>query len=331
LNAVAASDPYGLYASAMASDPNAAGIARSGSNGSYSYTAIGSPNRPVTYVNWGDAARFANWLGNGQPIGQEGVGTTETGSYTLNGATSDSDLYRVTRNAGATWFIPTESEWYKAAYYNPAAATYYQYPFSSNHVPISTLPGATPNAGNFYSSGTGYALTGSTVLSSTQNYLTDVGAYTASASPSVAYDMGGNVLQWTEGLTNAEGRSLRGGSFYFSSAEMLSTSSLSADPTFQSSDVGFRLASFPTASLPGDVNFDGVVNGLDISVIASNWLLSEFAAKGDANHDGLVNGLDISLIASHWLQTSAATPVPEPSTLILAGVGGLLLAYRRRR
>ena len=50
---------------------------------------IGSTaNDPITYETWGDAARFANWLSNNQPTGPEGASTTETGSYTLNGATT---------------------------------------------------------------------------------------------------------------------------------------------------------------------------------------------------------------------------------------------------
>jgi sulfatase modifying factor 1 len=335
LNAVAAVDPYGLYTAQMSTDLNAAGIARSGSSGSYSYSAIGSPNKPVTYVNWGDAARFANWIGNGQPVGEEGAGTTETGSYTLNGATSSIDLYRVTRNANATWFIPSENEWYKAAYYNPSAASYYQYPFASNNEPVSTVPGHIPNTGNFYSSNTGYALTGSTVLSTTQNYLTDVGAYTASASPSGSFDMGGDVLQWTEGSTELEGRSLRGGSFYFSSLNLLSANRLYADSTFQAADIGFRLANFPAATLPGDVNFDGIVNGQDLAEIAANWLSTGFAIAGDANHDGIVNGQDISVMAANWLSTTdssgTGSAVPKPSTLVLAALGGLaLLVYRLR-
>jgi formylglycine-generating enzyme len=69
LNSVAATDPYYLYVSSMADDLNIAGIARGSISGSYSYSVIGSPNHPITYVNWGDAARFANWLNNGQPTG----------------------------------------------------------------------------------------------------------------------------------------------------------------------------------------------------------------------------------------------------------------------
>lgn len=109
LNAVAKTDTYGLYNTYMATDTTIAGIARSGTSGSYTYSAIGSPNQPVTYVSWGDAARFANWITNGQPTGPQGAGTTETGSYALNGATSNSALNAVTRNANGTYFIPTEN------------------------------------------------------------------------------------------------------------------------------------------------------------------------------------------------------------------------------
>ena len=164
----------------------------------YTYSVIGSPNHPITYVSWGDAARFANWLHNGQPNGAEGPGTTETGAYTLNGATSDIALIAVTRNAGAKWFIPTENEWYKAAYYQPAAKGgdadgYWAFPMKTNSNAFSDQPpGATPDntrVGNFtqYDSlangyNDGYAVTGSTNLSNSQNYLTDAGAYSASPS-----------------------------------------------------------------------------------------------------------------------------------------------------
>ena len=51
---------------------------------------------PVTCVTWGDAARFCNWLQNGQPTGAEGNGTTETGANTLSGDTNN--LTTETRN-----------------------------------------------------------------------------------------------------------------------------------------------------------------------------------------------------------------------------------------
>src|SRR5262249_5152669 len=56
LNAVAATDTYSLYHPFMATEASSAGIARSGASGSYSYGVIGSPDHPITFVDWGDAA-----------------------------------------------------------------------------------------------------------------------------------------------------------------------------------------------------------------------------------------------------------------------------------
>src|SRR5262245_44637464 len=47
LNAVAATDTYELYSSGMATYPPIAGIAQNGTSGSYTYSVIGSPNRPI--------------------------------------------------------------------------------------------------------------------------------------------------------------------------------------------------------------------------------------------------------------------------------------------
>ena len=85
--------------------------------------------------------------------------------------------------------------------------------------------------------------------------------------------------------------------------------------------IGFHLI-----PLAGDVNHDGIVNGLDISLVASNWLATG-SNPADANGDGVVNGLDISLIASNWLRTDGGgggaggsgggASVPEPGGLAL--------------
>ncbi|MFM9023828.1 MAG: SUMF1/EgtB/PvdO family nonheme iron enzyme, partial [Planctomycetaceae bacterium] len=105
-------NPYGIYVDSMATNNTMKGILFSaGSASSQKYSPIGSAARPITLVSWFSAARFANWMHNGQ-----GSGSTETGAYTLDGATSGD---AVARNPGATFSIPTENEWYKAAYYSP--------------------------------------------------------------------------------------------------------------------------------------------------------------------------------------------------------------------
>ena len=91
------------------------------------------------------------------------------------------------------------------------------------------------------------------------------------------------------------------------------------------------------SAVPGDVNFDGVVNGLDISLVSSHWLQTGLGTAGDANGDGVVNGLDIALIASHWLQagsgaiTDAAVPEPNGCALMTIGLAAIVSYLWRRR
>ena len=73
----------------MATDLPTVSIIQTSSSGTYSYAIKGNGNVPVFDVSWGDAARFVNWLANGQLTAPEGSGTTETGTYTLNGGTSN--------------------------------------------------------------------------------------------------------------------------------------------------------------------------------------------------------------------------------------------------
>jgi hypothetical protein len=108
--------------------------------------------------------------------------------------------------------------------------------------------------------------------------------------------------------------------------------------TTTAGDGGTRLDAVeldPVGSLlSGDVNNDGIVNGLDINLVATNWLHNEPGVAGDANGDGIVNGLDINAIATNWLKTAgggAGAAVPEPSTLGLALVGSVVLLGHRSR
>ena len=100
LNAVAdVSDDYRLYNAAMERVASSAGILRAGEAGNYSYTVAGplgsvvppgadSPaDRPIANVNWFNAARFANWISNGQPDEGTPEQLTENGAYKLQGAT----------------------------------------------------------------------------------------------------------------------------------------------------------------------------------------------------------------------------------------------------
>ena len=89
----------------------------------------------------------------------------------------------------------------------------------------------------------------------------------------------------------------------------------------------FRLV----AATLGDANLDGVVNGLDANLLSLNWLASGAGyAAGDVNLDGQVNGLDANVISLNWLAGGPASPIPEPSGLLL-GLLALAAAVVPRR
>jgi len=142
LNAVASTDTYDLYDMNMGSDIRG-GITRSGSSGSYSYSIkTNMGNKPVVYINWFDAARYCNWLHNNKPIDvPQDINSTEDGAYSLSGAvTGDA----IAKNSNAKYHIPTENEWYKAAYYNPekggvGSPGYYDYATMSDADPACVV------------------------------------------------------------------------------------------------------------------------------------------------------------------------------------------------
>ena len=244
LNAVAKTDIYGLYITSMATDLNVAGITRSGSSGSYTYTVFGSGNRPVTYVSWFEASRFTNWLANGQPTGAQGNTTTENGTYTLNGATSGVNFTKNATNpntsAAPTYWIPSEDEWYKAAYYDPTkgGSNYWLYPTKSDTAPGNN--GLGTNRAN-YNNGV-YSVTQSAINSGSQNYLTDAGAFGInSASYYGTNDQGGNAMELNDTVIGSK-RGLRGGYWVSNSSGLQSLARLDNDTNAKSQSVGFRVA-----------------------------------------------------------------------------------------
>ncbi len=252
LNAVAKADTYGLYNTGMAPRPLGAfptlGVAQSGSSGKYSYSVAGSysqaANCPIFDVSWGDAARFVNWLANGQPTGPEGPLTTENGTYSLNGGTSNAALMTVSRNPGSTWVLPNVNEWYKSAYYSGGgtASAYWTYATQSDTTPSNVLSATGTNNANFVGSVVEPPSYGAT---DPVNYLTPVGAFAASPSAYGTYDQNGDVDQWNETAYGGTARGCRGGAFGDGAGQMLSTTNDGSLPTNTSSEFGFRVAYVP--------------------------------------------------------------------------------------
>ena len=242
LNAVAATDTYGLYSTYMGVPTNywfGCNILRSGISGAYTYSVASDwANRPVNYVSYWDSCRFANWMHNGQPTGLQTVLTTEDGAYSINGYNGD-DGRAIQRNTGARWFVPSEDEWYKAAYYDPdkpGGAGYWDYPTKSNSIPSNAL--TTPDGGNNANCEQGGFTIGSPY------YRTNVGEFENSEGAYNTFDQGGNVCEWNEVISHDAGRGLRGGS-YAGTAALHRANRSDYNPTGEFAFVGFRVAYLP--------------------------------------------------------------------------------------
>ncbi len=238
LNSVAKTDTYSLYNASMGSNARG-GITQSGASGAYTYSAkTNMGDKPVNYVSWFDAARVSNWYQNGATPSS----STETGAYTLVGGQTTGTAPAV--NPGATYYVPTEDQWYKAAYYKGGgtSAGYWNYATQSDLAPTAVTAGLTGigsagNTGNFanYNSAADW--------NSLNGNVTTVGT-NGGASAYGAFDMSGNLYEWND-LTGAAGssRGLRGGDYSSTASFVSSSFGVTFSASTQTENIGFRLAS----------------------------------------------------------------------------------------
>lgn len=261
-------NPNSIYNTNMGSDPRG-GISFNSGNASGSKYAsrTNMGDKPVNFVNWFDVARVANWLHNGATS----LSSTETGAYTLGGATSGNVVSLI---SGARFFIPTEDQWYKAAYYKGRGtnAGYWAYATKSNTAPSSvtansTGVGSAGNSGNFanYNNDADW---NSLVEGSVTTVGTNGGPNTYGA-----FDMTGNIWEWND-LTGvaASSRCFRGGGWSTIPTNLSSSTRLPYDPSYQGNDVGFRIASLSSSAPPA-------VPEPSMMVIGTLFSLAGLAAK----------------------------------------------------
>jgi formylglycine-generating enzyme required for sulfatase activity len=200
------------------------------------------PNKPATRVSWFEAARFVNWLNTSSgnaPAYKFVEGECfeeETGCFQLwTPVDAGYNTANPFRNTLARYFLPTVDEWYKAAFYDPATVTYFNFPTESDTPPIPVASGTAPGTAVF-----------------DQPFEQGPADIMLAGGPSPFGTIGqaGNVHEWDEtelDLTNDDPiavRGLRGSSWLPVSGNPLGLSSSFrnwAVPEFSIGTVGFRV------------------------------------------------------------------------------------------
>lgn len=228
LNDVAISDPHELYDEAMTD--SFGGVTRVGADRAYRYIVLPNlANKPVPFVDFYGAARMANWLHNGG-----GDGDTEFGAYDMRQETPQ-------KIQGAQVYIPTEDEWYKAAYYDPTPRAgggdnYWLYATRSDSAPINALAN---NVGTVTNPGPNVA----TYDRGTNRFTTVGGAGPLSESYYGTADQSGNIAEWVDAPGLDGRRVMRGGGRTVGLDNIRSTNRDGRFPDARTSGLGFRLSS----------------------------------------------------------------------------------------
>jgi len=188
-------------------------------------------NVPTNNASWYEAAQFVNWLNtsSGHQAAYKFSGTQGTGNYTLEVWQSGDTGYDASnpyRNSNAYYFLPTEDEWVKAAYWN-----------GTNLQTYATPGDVIPVAG----SDTNYDLAIGEPW--------DVGDGTEELNGT--FDMMGNVWEWMESPYNSgdylsgSDRGIRGGSYGLYDYFLRSSVRNIGYPRYEDYNIGFRVASVP--------------------------------------------------------------------------------------
>jgi len=200
-------------------------------------------SQPAATINWYEAAAFVNWLN---------TSTGKTAAYDLSfsGGSwsmtlwSSADAWtaggeNLYRNKDAYYFLPSDNEWYKAAYFNPAGSNYFLFPTASSSVP-TYMDGGTNMSSAVYN------------MPPTQGPAAVDSA--GGLSPYGTMGQGGNVGEWNEsahdGRNNSSSvfRAVRGGGWFSSEDRLRSSNRGSIDPSLEGGELGFRVASVPEPS-----------------------------------------------------------------------------------
>lgn len=193
------------------------------------------PRRPATSLRWLEVARFVNWL-NEEKGASPAYKFDANGDFQLwNSGDVGYDPANPFRNSLSRYFLPSTDEWYKAAFYDPATESYFDFATASDADPIPVASGTDPGTAVYQQAGPA-----------------DVDL-AGGMSPYGTVGQSGNVAEWEESaydLSNdspLETRGRRGGNWILTDTTLDLSSGYRGESglTNPLQGTGFRVATVP--------------------------------------------------------------------------------------
>jgi hypothetical protein len=282
------------------------------------------PDKPATGVTWNQAAVFVNWLNTSK-------GYPPAYKFTSSGTNDNIALWapgdpgydpaNPFRNSDAHYFLPSENEWHKAAYYDPNAnggtGGYWNYATGSNSAPTAVASGTA----------TATAVYGQTAATGPAN-ITNSGGL----SPYGTMAQNGNAWEWCESGINPpnnvvdEARVVRGGYWFSGSGALVASDRYFGAPGGVNFVFGFRVAS---KSGPPPFALDGLADsagyllsnaGMTLyAAVRGNDLYVATWAPGGAGNDHFIfvgdSALPSATAPAPWSK-AGTTALPEDTPFL---------------
>ena len=184
--------------------------------------------------------------------------------------------------------------------------------------------GQTPNAGQY---DTSYSSFPGGFWDSSEGYVYNVPGTTSGTDYFI-------LRAWTGNFTNFNA-ALEGGALVGTTPVFINPVEYGINPI---PDLTNMPALIVKPALPGDANLDGKVDINDLTIVLANYGQSGTVwSTGDFNADGKVDINDLTIVLANYGQSDGESAagikaVPEPSCVVLLGVGGVsLLAFAWRK
>ena len=279
-------------------------------------------DRPATSVSWNEAARFVNWLNTstGGVAAYKVAGEANTNIQLWTPGEAGYDESNPFRNSNATYVLPSEDEWYKAAYYDPNTNTYNDYATGSDTAPTAVASGTTSGTAVYDGQARAANITNAGGLS----------PYGTMAQNGNVYELIESTWTGTD-ISASEDRVVRGGrwgsSYNFLQSQIRNGGS---GPMYEDISLGFRVAVIP-GSIASFLRISDASETLSYGTASHGFIVnSDSAWRWSKNASWITTSEETVQSGKRWFSyTATANPTGAERTATITFIKGDFRVYHK--